>query len=107
MKTEIETVPLEDVQTIFYKHGVSEPETNAMLAFMVKVWLGNEIPMHDELTKGCINILELDELSAGLLTIEVLPPLLHIAALVHDAQKERSLAAVSIKTHVISLEFFA
>lgn len=106
MKTEIETVPLGDVQTIFYKHGVSEAETSAMLTFLVKVWLGNEHIMHEALTKDCINIMELDELSSSLLTIEALPALLSIAALVHDAQHGRSLAAVSVKAHVISLEFF-
>lgn len=107
MKTEIETVPLGDVQTIFYKHGVSEAATTGMITFLIKVWLGNEHEMHADLTKECINLLELDELSTNMLIIEALPELLNIAALVHDAQQGRSLAAVSVKTHVISLEFFA
>lgn len=106
MKTEIETVPLGDVKTVFYKHGASEPDTDAMLTFMVTVWLGNEVIMHEGLTKDCINIMELDEMSTNLLTVEVLPALLHIANLVHDSQKDRSLASHSVKDYVISLEFF-
>lgn len=107
MKTEIETVPLGDVQTMFYKHGVSEAETSTILTFMVKVWLGNEPLMHEGLTKDCINILEIDEMSANLLTVEALPQLLHIAQLVHDSQQGRSLVTSCVKDHVISLEFFA
>lgn len=106
MKTEIETVPLGNVPAVFHKHGVSVAETSSMLTFMVKVWLGNEPIMHEGLTKDCLNILEIPEMSANLLTVEVLPDLLNIATLVYDSQQERSLASSCVKDHVISLEFF-
>lgn len=107
MKTEVVTVPLGDVWNIFHNHGLPETDTHTLLVFLVKLWLANEHDMHEDLTKDTIKLLELGELTEQLLYIEVLPLLLPMAALVHDSQEDgKTIAAISVKHHVISLEYY-
>jgi len=105
LKTEVATVPLGMVQSVFHKYGVSESETITLLTFLVKIWLANEHDVHEELTKDTILLMELDELTKQMFVVEVLPLLIPIATSVHDSQEDRAIIGISIKPYSIVLEY--
>lgn len=103
---EVESVVIGDLFQTFYTHGVSTEATMAILSFLTKVWILNEIPMHEELTKTQLGLLDLSEMDESLLILNALPKLLQIGTLIREGVKGRVLHSFLVDTHTINLEYY-